>query len=93
MHAVLLEVDASGAEPDVALRRLREEIVPSVKQAPGFQSGTWLRPNQDARGGGLVVFDSEENAQAFASRFAVGESPQPGVVVEQSEVREVAVTA
>ena len=62
-----------AGRPDVALTRLREEIVPSVKAAPGFQSGTWLRPNEDAKGGGLVVFDSEENAQAFASRFAVGE--------------------
>ncbi len=74
MHAVLIEVDASGADPDVALTRLRDEIIPSVKQAPGFQSGTWLRPNEERRGFGLVLFDSEENAKSAASRFAVGES-------------------
>ena len=93
MHAVLVEVDTSGADPEEAMRRLREEIVPTVKQAPGFQSGTWLRPNQDAKGAGLLLFDTEENAQAAASIVAVGASPQPGVVVERSEVREVAVTA
>jgi hypothetical protein len=93
MHAVIVEVDASGAEREEALRRLREEIVPGIKQAPGFQSGTWLMLNQDAKGLGLVLFDTEENAQAAAGRFAVGESPQPGVVVERNEVREVAVTA
>ncbi len=93
MYAVLVEVDASGADPAVAITRLRDEIIPSVKQAPGFQSGTWLRPNEERRGFGLVLFDSEENAKSAARRFAVGESPQPGVVVERSEVREVAVTA
>jgi hypothetical protein len=93
MHAVVVEVDASGAEQEEALGRLRDEIVPQIKQAPGFQSGTWLMLNQDAKGLGLVLFDSEENAQAAASRFAVGESPQPGVTVERNEVREVAVTA
>jgi hypothetical protein len=93
MHAVIVEVDASGAEREEALRRLREEIVPRIKEAPGFQSGTWLMLNQDAKGMGLVLFDTEENAQAAASRFAVGESPQPGVIVERNEVREVAVTA
>ena len=93
MHAVLVEVDASGAEREEALRRLREAIVPNVKQAPGFQSGTWLMLTEDAKGLGLVLFDTEENAQAAASGFAVGESPQPGVTVERNEVREVAVTA
>jgi hypothetical protein len=93
MHAVVVEVDASGAEREEALRRLREEIVPRIKENPGFQSGTWLALNQEAKGLALVLFDTEENAQAAASRFAVGDSPQPGVVVERNEVREVAVTA
>ena len=93
MHAVLVEVDASEAEREEAVRRLREEIVPNVKQLSGFQSGTWLMLNDDAKGAALVVFDSEENAQAAAGRFEVGSNPQPGVVIERSEVREVAVTA
>jgi hypothetical protein len=93
MHAVVVEVNASGADPDEALSGLRDEIVPRIKQAPGFQSGTWLRLNDDAKGLGLVLFDTEENAREAASRFGVGESPQPGVTVERNEVREVAVTA
>jgi hypothetical protein len=93
MHAVLVEVDASEADREEALTRLREEIVPEVRQAPGFQSGTWLTLNEDAKGTGLMLFDTEENARAAATRVAVGASPQPGVVIERSEVREVAVTA
>jgi hypothetical protein len=93
MHALIVEVDVSGADRDQALQRLREEIVPRVKQAAGFESGTWLIPNENAKGFGLILFDTEENAQALASRFAVGENPQPGVVVERNEVREVAISA
>ena len=40
-----------------------------------------------------VMFDTEDNAQAVASRFGVGASPQPGVTVERSEVREVVAAA
>lgn len=93
MHAVVIEVDASGADRDVAMRRLREEIVPATKQAPGFQSGTWMTLNENAKGLALLVFDTEENAQQAASETVVGKSPQPGVVFERSEVREVAITA
>jgi hypothetical protein len=57
------------------------------------QSGTWLALNEDAKGTGLMLFDTEENARAAATRVAVGATPQPGVMVERSEVREVAVTA
>lgn len=40
MYAVLIEVDVSGVPREAGLRALREQIVPSVKQLPGFQSGT-----------------------------------------------------
>ncbi len=95
MHAVILEVDTSGAEREAALKRLREEIIPTIKQAPGFRSGTWTGgPSaEDRRGLALVVFDTEENAQAAANRLSVGANPQPGVTVQRSEVREVVATA
>jgi hypothetical protein len=93
MHAAILEVDTSGVEREEAVRRLREEIVPAMSQAPGFQSGTWARHPTEDKGLALVVFDTEENAQAAANRFSVGSSPQPGVTIERSEVREVVATA
>ena len=93
MYAVIVEVDTSGADRDEAIRRLREEIVPGVSQAPGFQSGTWTRHPDEQKGYSLVTFDTEENAQAAASRFAVGDTPQPGVTIERSEVREVVASA
>ena len=94
MHAVLIEVDTSG-QPDAqaGLKNLREETVPRASQAPGFQAGYWLRPLGDAKGTALVVFDTEEHAEAAASGVSVGTSVGPGVTVVRSEVREVAASA
>ncbi len=93
MHAVIVEVDVSGADRDTALQRLRDEVVPRVSSLPGFRSGTWLRPNDDAKGFSLLLFDSEENARDAAQAVQVGAEPQPGVRIERSELREVAVQA
>ncbi len=92
MHAVLLEVDLSGTEREEGLKNLRETVVPRIKQAPGFQSGTWLAPVA-GKGLSVVVFEGEENAQAAAATVAVGSSPSPGVTVERCEVREVVASA
>ena len=93
MHAVIVEVDTSGTEREEGIKNLRENVVPGVKQAPGFHSGTWLRPREDQKGFSLVLFDSEENARAAAERLEVGSNPVPGVTVERCEVREVAAHA
>jgi hypothetical protein len=94
MHAVLIEVDTSGqADPEVGLKYLREQIVPGVSQAPGFQAGYWLRPLEDAKGTSLVLFDTEANAEAASQALGVGSSPAPGVTVVRREVREVAASA
>ena len=69
MHAVLLEVDLSGTEREEGLKNLRETVVPRIKQAPGFQSGTWLAPVA-GKGLSVVVFEGEENAQAAAATVA-----------------------
>jgi hypothetical protein len=94
MHAVLIEVDTGGqSDREAGLKVLREEIVPRVSKAPGFQAGYWLRPAGDAKGTSLVVFDTEENAEAASQMLAVGSSPTPGVTVVRREVREVAASA
>jgi hypothetical protein len=94
MHAVLIEVDTSG-QPDreLGLKNLRENIVPGVSQAPGFQAGYWLRPLDDGKGMSLVLFDTEEHAEAASRALSVGSGPAPGVTVLRREVREVAASA
>jgi hypothetical protein len=94
MHAVLIEVDTSGQpDPAVGLKHLREQTVPGVSQAPGFQAGYWLRPLADAKGTSLVLFDTEANAEAASQALGVGSEAAPGVTVVRREVREVAVSA
>jgi hypothetical protein len=67
MHAVLIEVDTSGQpDPQVGLKGLQEQIVPSATQSPGFRAGYWLRPLADSKGTSLALYDTEENAQAAA---------------------------
>jgi hypothetical protein len=41
MHACVVDVEIH--DPDAARRGL-EQIVPAVKQAPGFVAGYWVRP-------------------------------------------------
>ncbi len=94
MHAVLTEVDTSGQpDPQVGLKALQEQIVPSARQTPGFQAGYWLRPLDDGRGTSLALYDTEDNAQAASRSLSLGSSPMPGVTVVRSEVRAVAASA
>jgi heme-degrading monooxygenase HmoA len=87
MHAVVVRVtvtDREGAE-----QRLRDEVVPQVSSAPGFQAGYWTRDGDS--GLSMVIFDSEENARASAERVP-GTIPED-VNLEGVEVREVVVSA
>lgn len=86
MHAVFVTVKLSE-NPDPAI--LRERVVPRVKELPGFIAGYWTRSGQVGRS--IVVFDSEENAQA-ASDLVPSMVP-PGTNVEGNEVTEVVANA
>ncbi len=93
MHAVLTEVDVSTVSRDAGLQALREQVVPSIKQLPGFQSGTWLAGNDDGKGLSLTLWDTEANAHTMAERFGIGSNPTTAASIARCEVREVTVTA
>ena len=83
MHAVIVTLTISDHE--VAESHLRENVVPGVSQAPGFVAGYWTR--KDESGLGMVIFESEEAAQAMSERVP---SMVPDVVtVKDIDVREV----
>jgi hypothetical protein len=83
MHAVVVTVSLSDVE--AARRHLKEEVVPQVSQAPGFVTGHWTR--KDDSGIAMVIFESEDAAEAMSQRVP---SLAPDVVtVENVEVREV----
>ena len=82
MHAVIVSVKLSD-NPDPTV--LREQVVPRVSELPGFVAGYWTRDGGTGRS--MVVFESEENAQA-ASDMVPSMVPE-GTVIEGNTVAEV----
>lgn len=83
MHAVVVKVTISDHE--VAQSHLREQVVPGVSQAPGFVAGYWTR--KDDSGMGMVIFESEDAANAMSER--VPSMAPDEVTVDEVDVREV----
>lgn len=93
MRAVLIEVNVAGVDREAGLRGIRNQLVPAISQMPGFRSGTWLTGNDDGVGLSLTLWETDEQADAFAQRFGVGAAPQSGVAVTRCELRKIAATA
>jgi len=91
MYAVLVEVNADESHVDAAREVLPAKAVPMAREH-GARAGYWLAP-AGGRGVNLVVFDTEQEANAAAGRFQVGQPPMPdapsGVTVKTVEVHEV----
>jgi hypothetical protein len=83
MHAVVVTVTLN--DPEAATSQLHENVVPGVKQAPGVVAGYWTR--KDDTGVSMVVFESEDAAQAVSER--VPSMVTDAVTVDNVEVREV----
>ena len=87
MHAVVVRVTIN--EPEEATRGLREDVVPTVSQAPGFVAGYWTR--RDQTGLSMIVFESEDAAKAAGDQIPAG--MPDGVELQDVEVREVVANA
>ncbi len=85
MHAVVVRVTIKDRE--AAQKRLDEDVVPRVSQAPGFRAGYWTW--KDNTGLSMAIFDSEDGANqasVFAREMVQGID---AVELEDVEVREV----
>jgi heme-degrading monooxygenase HmoA len=91
MHAVVVKVTVRDAP--VATEFLRESVVPSVAQAPGFVAGYWVRLEGGDEGNSLVVFESEDAARAAAERIRENVGSNPGVTLNDVTVGEVVANA
>ncbi|MDQ3177364.1 MAG: hypothetical protein M3Q72_07430 [Actinomycetota bacterium] len=89
MYAVLVKVRIESGRYDDAMNRLRENIVPAVKGAPGFVQATWF--GDTGSGHGLMIFESEEQAQQMVNTVAAG--PDDPVQIEDVNVYEVTAQA
>ena len=87
MHAVVVRVSIGDFER--AHEGLREQVVPGASQAPGFVAGYWTRSDDGHNGLSMVVFESEEAAQAAAEGIRSGAVIPETVTLESVEVREV----
>jgi len=83
VHAVITTVTINDRE--AAESHLQEQVVPGVKQAPGFVTGYWSR--KENSGLAMVVFESEEDAGNMAER--VPSMLPDAVTLENVDVREV----
>jgi hypothetical protein len=89
MYANLVDVRID-LDFDEALKGLQEEVLPQIKQAPGVVAGYWMRPlGDDKEGRTVLVFETEQQAQAAAQMFQEGSTPMPGVTIIRVETREV----
>ena len=87
MHAVIVKVTIK--ELEAATTALQEEVVPRASQAPGFVAGYWTR--KDNKGVSMIVFDSEDAAQAASEQIPSG--MPDSVTLDDIEVREVVANA
>jgi hypothetical protein len=90
MHAALVTVTIDPDQAPAAARSLVNDILPTLRSAPGFVAGYWLEP-ADGEGFSILLFETEEQARETAP--PASSWPAPGVTITGVEVRRVAATA
>jgi hypothetical protein len=88
MHAVVVSVSVAPGQFETAQKALKENVVPRVKQSPGFVKGYWTSNANRTEGWSIAVFNSEQDANNAAAMARQGPMP-PGVTQNSLEVREV----
>jgi hypothetical protein len=83
MYAVVTTVDIT--EREAADKALVEQVIPMVRQAPGFVGAFWVRLDA-GHGTSVVVFETEEQARAGAPEVGSG---MPGVTFTSVEFGQV----
>ena len=91
-YALVTHVNLEGRPREEGERLLNEQIVPTVKQAPGFQRGVWLRTQDGLTGMGVVVFDTEESATSAREAMRT-QRPADAPPITSSEMFEVTALA
>ena len=87
MHAVVVRVTVN--DEATGRKMLAEEVVPRASAAPGFVAGYWTRSANDQSGLSMIVFDTEDQANAAMAMIQQGPPNPDAVTLEGVEVREV----
>ena len=89
MHALVVRVSINDAES--TRKTLNEKVVPQISKAPGFVAGYWTRAADRSNGRAMIIFESQEAAQAAAEQLRA--NVPDAVTLEGAEVREVVASA
>jgi hypothetical protein len=89
VHAALIALTIDPDQAPAAAAVLTNDILPTVRAAPGFVAAYWLDP-EDGQGFSIVLFESE--AEARQSVPPVSNWAAPGVSITSVEFRRVAAT-
>lgn len=84
MHAIVIRSTLNDFERAIA--SLRDEVIPRVKQAPGFVSAQWVRLDEST-GTAMLTFETAEETQAALEM--VKASPPVGVTIDSIAAGEV----
>jgi hypothetical protein len=87
MYAVVVRVSIGDRER--AEQGLREQVIPRVRQAPGFVAGYWTRSESGNDGLSMILLESEDTARQAAERVQSDGGLAETVTLESVEVREV----
>jgi hypothetical protein len=88
MYAVVVNVSIASGQFAAARKALNEQVVPRVKQAPGFVKGYWTVRDDSGQGTSMAVFRTKHDADN-AVTMVRNTPPPPGVTLNSAEVREV----
>jgi hypothetical protein len=95
MYAVVGTWTMAPGRWEEQVRGLHEQVVPQVRQVPGFVAGYWLGNRGESRTYTLILFEDGESAQHF--RALVESDPmnreQAGVSLESLVLAEVVAEA
>ncbi len=90
MYAVVVRVELpEGRSLEQGREMLEKNVIPAVRQSPGFVSGHWLAPPTGNDGLSFVVYEDEQSARTAAD----GLEPPPPLKLISVEVREVVASA
>ena len=87
MHAIVTHVTINDV--DAATEALSSQVVPRVKELPGFAAGYWVSVGEN-KGVSIVAFDSEDAARQASEQM---QPPGDFVSFDSVEVGEVAASA
>jgi hypothetical protein len=91
MHALFVTVSIDPATMDAAAEHLTSQVVPAVKQSPGFIAGYWFEPRDGGsglEGFSVIVYDNEEHAKQ-AEQMAKNAPIAAGVSFTGFEIRKI----